>query len=214
MIYMTFTNSPYVLLAVPTLALLACSDDTPSKLHVDQNTLDDTPATNDATDKSSYKTIEWADLIPADDLEALMNPPASLDEIEDGSAEDQISSQIQSAEPEIGDSRYHQALASTRVIEEFNHQRVRVPGFIVPLESSDEKIVTTFFLVPFFGACIHEPPPPPNQIIYAEFEPGMKLEALYDPFWIEGILSTSLMENDVATAAYSIEVQTIEPYVE
>lgn len=58
------------------------------------------------------------------------------------------------------------------------------------------------------------PPPPPNQIIYAEYEPGIKLEALYDAFWINGKLSTTLIKNDMATAAYSIFVADIELYTE
>lgn len=65
--------------------------------------------------------------------------------------------------------------------------------------------------MPFFGACIHLPPPP-NQIIYAEHKPGIQLNALYDPFWIQGTLSTTLVKNDTATAAYSMTVETIEPY--
>ena len=40
------------------------------------------------------------------------------------------------------------------------------------------------------------------------------MEALYIPFWIEGTLSTTLIENDMATAAYSVSVAKIEPYTE
>jgi len=58
------------------------------------------------------------------------------------------------------------------------------------------------------------PPPPPNQILFAEYEPGIRLDALYDPFWINGTLSTTLLENDMATAAYSITVSAIEPYAD
>ncbi|MGL4829805.1 MAG: DUF3299 domain-containing protein, partial [Vibrio sp.] len=48
---------------------------------------------------------------------------------------------------------------------ELNGSRVKIPGFVIPLEGDDQK-VTEFLLVPYFGACIHVPPPPPNQIIY------------------------------------------------
>ena len=37
-----------------------------------------------------YRTIDWIELMPKDDLEALSNPPEYLNEIEDGSFEDQI----------------------------------------------------------------------------------------------------------------------------
>lgn len=160
-----------------------------------------------------YRTIEWTDLMPKDDLEAILNQPDYIDEIVDGSPEDQLSSRVKSAIAMASDSRYQQALESTRVIEEFNNQPVRIAGFIVPLEFDGEQTITQFFFVPYFGACIHLPPPPPNQLIYVSYSQGLKLDALYDPFWITGVLKTSLVENDTATSAYSIVVNAISPYV-
>ena len=54
-------------------------------------------AQNDAVSvegKSAFTTVEWADLIPPEVLEILLNPPSYIAEIEDGSAEDQITSQM------------------------------------------------------------------------------------------------------------------------
>ncbi len=62
-----------------------------------------------------YNTIEWTDLMPEEDLDALLNPPESLGDIADGSVEDQIASQVQMAIAQAGDSRYQQALVSTRI---------------------------------------------------------------------------------------------------
>ncbi|WP_232787349.1 DUF3299 domain-containing protein [Spongiibacter nanhainus] len=160
-----------------------------------------------------YRTIEWTDLMPKEDLDAFLNPPESLNEIADGSEQDQIDSQFQTELEPAGDSAYQRALVSTRVVKEFDGQAIRLPGFIVPLEFGDgDQQVTRFFLVPYFGACIHVPPPPPNQITYAEFDQGFKLESLYDPFWISGKLRTTLIENETATAAYAVKVESIEPY--
>ncbi len=164
--------------------------------------------------KSAFKTVEWTDLMPKEDLDAILNPPSYITDVEDGSAEDQISSQIQNAIAAARDDRYQQALVSTRVISEMDGQAIRIPGFIVPLEFDDEQTITQFFLVPFFGACIHVPPPPPNQIVFVEYPKGLKLEALYDPFWVSGILKTSLTENELATAAYSLKMQYFEDYTE
>jgi len=168
-----------------------------------------------------YRTIEWTDLMPKDDLDALLNPPEYLSDIPDGSAEDQIASQMQLAIEQASDSRYQQALVSTRVVPTFDGQAVRLPGFIVPLEfggdqqfGDGQQQVTKFFLVPYFGACIHVPPPPPNQIVYAEYDKGFKLDSLYEPFWLSGTLKTTLIENDMATAAYTIKVDRLEPYTE
>lgn len=169
---------------------------------------------SEARSGREYRTIDWIELMPEDDLEALMNPPDYLGDIVDGSAADQIDGQLQSSDDVTGDSRYDQALVSTRIVPELDGQAVRIPGFVVPLEFDEERRVTRFFLVPFFGACIHVPPPPPNQIVYAQYEKGLQLPSLYQPFWISGVLSTSLTENATATAAYVIKVERLEQYTE
>jgi len=163
---------------------------------------------------SAFKTVEWVDLMPKEDLNALLAPPSYVTDVEDGSFEDEISNQIQNALGAASDDRYQQALVSTRIIPEMEGQAIRIPGFIVPLEFSDEQTITQFFLVPFFGACIHVPPPPPNQIIFVNYPKGLKLDALYDPFWISGVLKTTLVENEMATAAYSMQMQSFEAYTE
>lgn len=163
---------------------------------------------------SAFKTVEWTDLMPQGDLDALLNPPSYITDVEDGSFEDQISNQIQNAIVATGDDRYQQALVSTRIVPKMNDQSVRAPGFVVPLEFNDEQLVTQFFLVPYFGACIHVPPPPPNQIIFVSYPKGLKLDSLYDPFWISGILKTSVVENETATAAYTMQMQSYEMYTE
>lgn len=171
------------------------------------------PVAISATTEPAYKTIEWTDLMPQADLDALLNPPEYLNNIDDGSLEDQISSQLEEAMSE-DDSRYQEALASTKIKSEFDNQKVRIPAFIVPLEYDENQLVTQFFLVPYFGACIHVPPPPPNQMIFAAYQQGMTLDTLYDAFWVSGTLSTSLTENDTAVSAYSINIDEIELYEE
>ena len=168
-----------------------------------------------------YTTVQWTDLLPDDDLKALENPPEYLDDIEDGSESDRLVNSLKAVESGspssnnqngVNDDRYQQALTSIQVRPEFSDRDIRIPGFIVPLEFGEGELVTTFFFVPFFGACLHMPPPPPNQIIFAQYSPGIRLQAFYDAFWITGKLSTTLTENDVATAAYSIQVTSIDPY--
>ena len=163
---------------------------------------------------SPFKTIEWIELMPKDDLEALLNPPEYLSDIVDGSAEDQISSKVQSNFDDAPDDRYQQALVSTRVVPEMEGQSIRIPGFVVPVQFDDQQVVTQFFLVPFFGACLHMPPPPPNQIIFVESPDGLKLDSLYDPFWISGVLQTTLVENEIARSSYSLDLKHYEKYYE
>jgi uncharacterized protein len=160
-----------------------------------------------------FKTIDWDNLMPEEDLNALLNPPSYIDDLEDSSLEDLTNEQLQIDLTDALDDRYQQALVSTKIIKEMDGQAVRIPGFVVPVEF-DEETITEFFLVPYFGACIHSPPPPPNQIIYVHAPDGLKLNTLYDPFWISGIISTTLIENYMATSAYSMQMKSYEPYTE
>jgi len=168
----------------------------------------------DSTINSSigYKDIEWTELIPEAELEALRNPPDFLSLIEDGSEEDRIDSQLQSnlAEPPV--SAYQKALVSTNIVATFDSQNIRLPGFIVPLEFDENFVVTEFFLVPYFGACLHGPPPPPNQIIFVKHGTGIKLDSLEQPYWISGLLTTVSEINSTAHAAYSMTAQNIVLY--
>ena len=162
-----------------------------------------------------YQQIEWTDLMPKADLDALLNPPAYLDEVEDGSFEDKIASQIQAQLNVDLDDPYQQALVSTNIVEAMDKAFIRLPGFVVPLSFGEsEFMITEFFFVPFFGACIHMPPPPPNQILYVNYPQGIELRALYDAFWVNGQLSTELIENETAKAAYQLKLHSIEPYYE
>jgi len=163
---------------------------------------------------SAFMTADWLDLLPEDDLNALSNPPSYLDEIVDGSAQDQLSNTLKNELKNDEGDRYQQALTSTQVKSVVNNAPIKIPAFIVPLEFDDKQNVTQFFMVPFFGACLHLPPPPPNQTIYVNYPKGLKLESLYDAYWISGIIKTSLVENDTAIAAYSMEMHAFELYTD
>ncbi len=171
----------------------------------------------------SFDSIDWVDLIPKADLEALLNPPQSLLSIPDGSEldvipEDPLANAVENA---IGASQeplseqeqaYYAALRSTNINSGLSDKDIRLAGFVVPVEYNDNQVITEFFLVPYFGACIHVPPPPPNQIVYVKYPQGLTLDALYDPFWVEGTLSTEIVENDLALSAYSISADGVKPY--
>ncbi|MBQ4798727.1 DUF3299 domain-containing protein [Pseudoalteromonas sp. MMG006] len=165
-----------------------------------------------AGQSSSYEEIEWIQLMPKDDLDALLNPPEYLEEIVDGSEQDTLNSLDAKAFDNEQDKRYQQALSSVRVIESYNNKKLRIPGFIVPLESEEGKRISEFFIVPYFGACLHMPPPPPNQIIYVKFDQGVDLKSLYDAFWFEGTLTINTVENELGTSAYQLKLDNVLPY--
>lgn len=163
-----------------------------------------------------YQRINWVDLLPEKDLKALENPPDYISDIEDGSPEDALSNKMLSAleQSTMPDDAYQRALVSTDVVETFNGKAIRLPGFIVPIEMNDKQEVTEFFLVPYFGACIHLPPPPPNQIVYVTSEQGILVEDIYNAYWLEGTIATSFTENEIAQSAYSMTAETVELYTE
>ena len=167
-----------------------------------------------AEDKSAFTTVDWADLIPPEVLEILLNPPSYIAEIEDGSAEDQITSQMKNTLADQEEDAYRRALASTDVNPAMDGQKIRIPGFVVPLEFDEDQTISQFFLVPYFGACLHMPPPPPNQIILVDAPEGVQMSALYEPFWLEGEVSTVVTENDMAKSAYAMQLHKLPPYSE
>jgi len=159
-----------------------------------------------------YIDIEWTQLMPADDLAALMNPPEFIVDIEDGTALDNVAALSELSKGNDTAKRFKDALQSSRVIHAFNEQDIRLPGFIVPLESDDNQRVTAFFIVPYFGACLHLPPPPPNQIVYVEYAKGVELPNIQDPFWFEGTIIIDQTENDLGSSAYTMKLDSVRPY--
>ncbi len=84
--------------------------------------------------------------------------------------------------------------AASAVNEDLVGSTVRLPGYVLPLEFKDRKVVE-FLLVPTVGACIHTPPPPPNQILHVRYPDGISIKGLYTPVWIIGKLrAESLLE--------------------
>ena len=182
---------------------------------------------------NSPNTIEWTDLMPEEDLQLLETMP-SVDHgntggegvIEDPASSSlrpqnrDLSNQVENAIAQAmapdtsGERTWEDALVSTHTRPEFDDTAVRLPGFIVPLEFDDAMNISEFFLVPYYGACIHVPPPPPNQIIFVRYPEGLQLENLYTPFWVSGQLHIETVENDTALASYAMDADKIVEYRE
>ena len=97
------------------------------------------------------------------------------------------------------------------VVDAYDGKRVKIPGFVVPLEGT-ETLTTEFLLVPYFGACIHVPPPPSNQIVYVKFEKGIPIDNIYDAIWVTGTLSTDGWQGDIASVGYRLSGESIEMF--
>lgn len=147
------------------------------------------------------RELTWSELVPPD-APALEQQQAPMHDLS------QLSNALAS---ESGPPAAQQQPAAP-VVQALDGQRIKLPGYIVPLDADDQNRVSEFLFVPFFGACIHVPPPPSNQIVYVTSELGVKLDDLYQPFWIEGPLKVEAASSELAQAGYRMEAEKIYPY--
>lgn len=137
------------------------------------------------------REIEWLDLMPEDEAQAWLDEQTGIDHSGFDAPE---------------------AFQSFRTVGELDGQTVRVPGFVVPIETDAEGKLTEFFLVPYFGACIHLPPPPANQIIYGRLAEAIPMVNIWDAFWMEGTLNIEDVSNETAASAYTMDVTSLTVY--
>lgn len=136
---------------------------------------------------AAMRELDWLELMPKDEVDSLMETPAVTHE---GSFK-----QVQTG--------------SFRAIKELNGLKVKIAGYIVPVEVDGDSQMSEFFIVPYFGACIHVPPPPPNQIILARLAKPIPVTEIYDAYWIEGTLNVEQIKNDIAASAYTLTTSKV-----
>jgi len=96
------------------------------------------------------------------------------------------------------------------VRNDLDGQPVKLPGYLVPLESSKGE-VSELLLVPYFGACIHTPPPPANQIVHVKLAKPVKL-ATMDVIVVSGKLHAGRTDSPMGVSGYRVEGATVEKY--
>mgnify|MGYP006288622229 CR=1 FL=1 len=141
--------------------------------------------------QGNVREIEWLDLMPEEEAEAWLNDQTGIDH---------------------SGFDAPQAFQSYSVVPELDGENVRIPGFVVPVETDADGNLTEFFFVPFFGACIHVPPPPANQIIYGRLDEAIPMVNIWDAFWMEGTLNIEDVSNETADSAYTMDVSKLEIY--
>ncbi|MDR1296450.1 MAG: DUF3299 domain-containing protein [Deltaproteobacteria bacterium] len=94
---------------------------------------------------------------------------------------------------------------------EADGDKMKIPGFVVPLDFNQDE-VAEFFLVPFFGACIHVPPPPPNQIVMVRLKKPLRGLGAMEVVWVFGQLSVEHVSTDMGSAGYSLAADKVEFY--
>jgi hypothetical protein len=101
-------------------------------------------------------------------------------------------------------------LDSAPIVAELDGARVRLPGYVVPLDEAGAEL-KEFLLVPYFGACIHTPPPPANQIVFVAAPKGTKFRTM-DTVWVSGTLRATRQESVMGTSGYRIDAAVVEAY--
>ncbi len=97
-------------------------------------------------------------------------------------------------------------------VSTMNGARVKIGGYIVPLEGNSAEL-REFLLVPYFGACIHTPPPPANQIVRVVPASPLKGFSMMQPVWVSGALKVNRRASGMGTSGYELALSAIEPYV-
>lgn len=106
----------------------------------------------------------------------------------------------------------YQSGEMTEALKAVDGKRVKVPGYMVPLDDS-ARGVAEFILVPYYGACIHTPPPPPNQMVYVRMKGDRRVEVnLWEPIWIEGDLSVDEVDSPYGAVGHQLAGIELSPY--
>ncbi|MDP2170799.1 MAG: DUF3299 domain-containing protein [Rhodocyclaceae bacterium] len=148
-----------------------------------------------------YPEIKWEALVPKG-----WDPTRDLKNLNLGSLQD-------------SDPRAMEALDKLKALWDnapaepaLNGRKIRLAGYVLPLERDKEGKVTEFLLVPYYGACIHTPPPPANQIIHAKSAKSLAGVKMMEALWVYGTLNVQRGETTWGVAGYRLTVDRIAPY--
>jgi len=149
---------------------------------------------------ASFRQIEWEDLTPKG-----WDPMAAFKGID--------LARLQDSDPKAMEAldRMKSAWNQAPVNSSLDGQKVRIAGFVVPLERKGEQVVE-FLLVPYFGACIHVPPPPANQIIHVIVDKPVEGMRTMDAMWVSGRLKVHRADTGMGVSGYQMRSELLAPY--
>jgi hypothetical protein len=147
-----------------------------------------------------FREIKWDELIPKgwDPTESFRKRGAGI---------------VSDADPRAWKlmKEFRVVLDQAPTVDNLNGAAVKVPGYVVPLETVRGEL-KEFLLVPYFGACIHTPPPPANQVIFVRPDKPAAFRSM-DTVWVSGTLHATRQESFVGASGYTIDAVAVEPYV-
>ncbi len=159
------------------------------------------PGTDGNYSESDWPELDWEELIPPDWRPDKLMADFKADDLSDD-------------DPRAGElmAKLQALWKEAPVVPGLDGKRIRLPGFVVPLEA-DAESVAEFLLVPYYGACIHVPPPPPNQTVHVVTPKGGEYRGgLFDTVWVSGTLKVDPLESELGAAGYRIDAVRVEPY--
>lgn len=152
------------------------------------------------------QVVDWLDLLPEEDYQAMLDMPEIGHDWGEEAPGD-FTNNLRNQDRDLPEVMY-----STRVVEAMHDRAIQIGGYPVPLDTDARGRYTSFFLVPWPGACIHVPPPPPNQIILVDYPAGFAIEDIYEPLWLTGQLRVEQTSNALADASYRLRADEVRPY--
>lgn len=157
------------------------------------NRTNDTPRSAIAA-APDFAEIDWMDLIPADELENYRLGVAF--------AVSRVDHSVEQRPAQFG---------SFKTVPSMDGRKVALQGYVVPLDTDDHGLMTSFFFVQTLGACIHVPPPPPDQMIYVSLSEPVTAPEYGESSWLKGTLHTETQNLALASAAYSMRDPVLTP---
>lgn len=149
-----------------------------------------------------YREAQWEDLVPK-----TWRPDLAFDGLDIGNLPDD-DPRVQKAY-----EKFMREWANAPTNQKVHGQRIKIPGFIAPLDWEKFTELKEFLLVPYFGACIHLPPPPANQIIYIKLEKPLKGFQIMEPIWAYGTISVEKTNSgDMGASGYTMKLDKAEAY--
>jgi hypothetical protein len=153
-----------------------------------------------ATPALNYREIEWEELIPKG-----WDPMAAFKGLNMSRLKDSDPRAIAALE------KMKTAWSEAPVEASLDGKRVKLAGFVVPLERKGDAVLE-LLLVPYFGACIHVPPPPANQIVHVILKRPAKGMKMMDAFWVSGTLSLQRGDSSLGIYGYRMTGERLDAY--
>lgn len=160
----------------------------------------DTLAPAKRAPSGGYEDILWSTLLPEGWSVEKMMEGLNLSELQDNDPKARETLQ-----------KIREMWDNAPVNPKLDNRRVRIPGFVVPLDGERDK-AREFLLVPYFGACIHAPAPPANQVLHVVVNKSVNTVKLFPAAWISGTIRTVRSDTRMGVSGYEVVVDKVEPY--